>query len=263
MCQPPLKHCQQPGEQHDQHKVDQCNAQQRVHGFVGTVHDALRRIQQLLAANDRDQGGILQQHDELVAQSRQHRADSLRDDDDHHGGHVIQAQAAAGLHLAGVHGHQAAADDLGHIGTGVDAQRQCTHHGKVAAVGKDDHAHDEQLHHHGGAADDSGVDLTDHIEEAQHRVFVPGALLVVGHTHQRHHAAQHDAQRQCQGGDQQGGAHAADVLEPAVLQQKGLIKFEEKLLPEVQLCAAVEQLFEQFVLSSHSHPRFPFFVRIL
>ena len=30
-----------------------------------------------------------------------------------------------------------------------------------------------------------GVDLTDHIEEAQHRVFVPGALLVVGHTHQR------------------------------------------------------------------------------
>ena len=38
---------------------------------------------------------------------------------------------------------------------------------------------------------------------------------------------------------------------------KGLIKLEKELLPEVELGTAVEQLFEQFVLSSHSHPHFP------
>ena len=60
--------------------------------------------------------------------------------------------------------------------------------------------------------------------------FVPGALLVVGHTHQRHHAAQDHAQRQRQCGDQQGGAHTVDVLHPAVLQQKGLIKLKKEIL---------------------------------
>ena len=95
------------------------------------------------------------------------------------------------------------------------------------------------------------------LEEAQHGVAVVGALLVVGHTHQSHHAAQHDAQRQRHGGDQQCGAYALDVLHPAVFQDKGLIKLEKELLPEVELGTAVEQLFEQFVLSSHSHPHFP------
>ena len=85
-----------------------------------------------------------------------------------------------------------------------------------------------------------------------------GALLVVGHAHQRHHAAQHHAQRQRQCGDQQGGAHTVDVLHPAVLQQKGLIKLKKEILSKAQLCAAVEQLFEQFVLRSHSHPHFLF-----
>ena len=84
-----------------------------------------------------------------------------------------------------------------------------------------------------------------------------GALLVVCHTHQSYHAAQHDAQRQRESCDQQGGAHTADILEPAVFQDERLIKLKEKFLPEAELRTAVEQLFEQFVLSSHSHPHFP------
>ena len=59
-----------------------------------------------LPADGGDQGSILEQNDELVAQCRQHRTDGLRDDDDHHGGHVVQAKAAPGFHLAGVHSHQ-------------------------------------------------------------------------------------------------------------------------------------------------------------
>ena len=144
----------------------------------------------------------------------------LGDDDDHHGGDVVQAQAAAGLHLARVHSHQAAPDDLGDVSARVDAQRQSAYHGKVAAVVEDDHAHDEQLHHHGGAPDHGGVHLAHGVKDPQHRVRAAGALLVVGHTHQRHHAAQQDAHGQSNGSDQQGGAYAPNVLEPAVLQTK-------------------------------------------
>ena len=98
-------------------------------------------------------------------------------------------------------------------------------------------------------------------------IAAAGALLVVGHTHQRHHAAQQDAHGQSNGSDQQGGAYALDVLEPAVLQDKGLIKFVEQLLPHVQPAAAFQQLAQQFVLCGHSHPHFLFvccdLVRIL
>ena len=65
------------------------------------------------------------------------------------------------------------------------------------------------------------------------------------------------------GSDQQGGAHALDVLRPAVFQDEGLIKFEEEFLLEVERSAAVEQLFEQFVLCSHSHPHFPVLILLI
>ena len=44
---------------------------------------------------------------------------------------------------------------------------------------------------------------------------------------------------------------------PAVLQDERLIKFVEEFLPEAELRAAVEQLFQQFILCGHSHPHFP------
>ena len=75
-------------------------------------------------------------------------------------------------------------------------------------------------------------------------------------THQCDHAAQHHAHCQRNGGDQQSGAHALDVLHPAVIQDERLIEFEEHFLPEAQLRAAIQQLFQQFVLCGHSHPRF-------
>ena len=56
MCQPPLKFCQQRAEQHDQHQIGCSNAEQREHRLIGTVHDALRGVQQL---RDRDYVGAL------------------------------------------------------------------------------------------------------------------------------------------------------------------------------------------------------------
>ena len=79
----------------------------------------------------------------------------------------------------------------------------------------------------------------------------------MGYTDQCDHAAQHHTQRQCDGRDQKRGAHALNVLHPAVLQDERLIKFVEEFLPEAELRAAVEQLFQQFILCGHSHPHFP------
>ena len=42
--------------------------------------------------------------------------------------------------------------------------------------------------------------------------------------------------------DQQGRAHALDVLLPAVRVEKCLVKFYEEVLPEVQLLAVLDQL---------------------
>jgi sulfatase maturation enzyme AslB (radical SAM superfamily) len=72
LCQPPLKLAQQPCKQHNKDQVDQCNAQQGEHGVVGTVHNALCSIQQLLAADGGDQGSILEQDDELALLKNEH-----------------------------------------------------------------------------------------------------------------------------------------------------------------------------------------------
>ena len=251
MRQPPFQYIQQRAQCQHQHQIDGRHAQQREHGLVGAVHDALRRIQQLLAPDHGDERSILEQDDELIAQRRQDRADGLRDDNEYHGGDVVQPQAAPRFHLAGVHGHQAAADDLGHIRAGVDAQRQRADHREVAAAGKDDHAHDEQLDHHRRAADDRGIDAADHIQHAQHRVVAAGLLLVVGHAHQRHQRAQQHAQHQRDGRDQQRGAHALQILLPAIRIQERLIKFDEEILPKGQGPTAFRQFRKCFELCFH------------
>ena len=73
--------------------------------------------------------------------------------------------------------------------------------------GKDDVVDDEQLDHHGGAADDGDVDLTDQVQDEQDGIVVAGALLVVGGADHGHQDTQGNADGQGQGSDQQGGAH--------------------------------------------------------
>ena len=206
MPQPPFQFAQQPAEDDDQDQIDGGGAQQGEHLLVGPVHDASGRVQQLLAADDGDEGGVLQQDDELVAQGGQDGLEGLGHHDEPHGLEVVQAQGTARLRLAGVQGHEAAPDDLRDVGPRVDAQGQGAHHGEVAAVGEDDHAHDEQLDHHRRAADDGDVDLAEEVQDRQHRVVMAGPLLVVGGADHRDHNAQADADDQSHGGDQQSGA---------------------------------------------------------
>ena len=71
--------------------------------------------------------------------------------------------------------------------------------GEIAAADEDHEAPDQQLDHHGGAADDGGVDLAYPVEQAQDRIpAAVGALLVVGGADHGHQHAQDYAQDQGQ-----------------------------------------------------------------
>ena len=128
------------------------------------------------------------------------------DNDEAHGIKVIQPQGAARLHLTAVHRHQPAADDLRHISSGVDAQAQDSNLGEIAAADEYHGAPNQQLDHHGGAADDGDVHLAYPVEQAEDRVpAAVGALLVVGGAHQSHQDPQDYAQDQGQSSGGEGG----------------------------------------------------------
>ena len=91
---------------------------------------------------------------------------------------------------------------------GIDAQGQGAHHGVIPGEGEDHEAHNQQLHHHGRAADDGDVYLADAVEQPENGISVPRPLLVVGGSDHGNQNAEKNAQGQRQGRDQQGGADA-------------------------------------------------------
>ena len=236
----------QPAEYHDQQQIDTGDADEGEHLLVGSAVDGLSGVDHFLAADDSDEGGVLQQHDELVAEGGENGLECLRNDDQTHGVDVAEAKAPPGFGLTRVKGHETAPDDLGDVSAGIDAQRQRAHHGVVPGEGEDNEAHDQQLHHHGRAADDGDVYLADAVEQAENGVLVPCPLLVVGGPDHGHHNAEENAQCQRHGCDQQGGANAVQVLLPAAPFDKCLIEFDVEFLPEG--CGAVpHQGFPKFV----------------
>lgn len=173
-----------------------------------------------------------EQDDELVAQGGEDGLDGLWDNDEAHGIKVIQPQGAARLHLTAVHRHQPAADDLRHISSGVDAQAQDSNLGEIAAADEYHGAPNQQLDHHGGAADDGDVHLAYPVEQAEDRVpAAVGALLVVGGAHQSHQDPQDYAQDQGQSSGGEGGPDPVQILFPAVRLNKGHIELHIKFLP--------------------------------
>ena len=94
LTQPPFKHTEQLGKQHDQQQVHQRDAEQREQALIRLGNDRLGRIRHLLTADDGDEGRILEQGNELVAEGRQNVLDGLRDDDKAHGREIVQAQTA-------------------------------------------------------------------------------------------------------------------------------------------------------------------------
>ena len=180
MPQPPFQFTLEPGQDDDQDQVHRRRAQVGVGHAVSLRAHGLGRIQQLLAADDGDEGGVFEEGNKLIAQGRQNGLKRLGNDDEAHGLEVVQTQRAPRLRLAGVQGHQAAPDDLSDISAGVDAQGDGADDGEVPAAGEDDAAHDEHLDDHRRAADDGGVDGPDGVEQEQDGVVAAGPLLVMG-----------------------------------------------------------------------------------
>ena len=244
MTQPPFHLALEPGEDEHQDQIHDCGDEIGIHGLVGVGDDGLGEVDDLLAADDVDQGGVLQQGDELVAQGGEDGLEGLGDDDEPHGVKVSQAQGPARLGLSDVQGHEAAPDDLGHIGPRVDAQGQGADHGLVPAAGEDDQAHDQQLYHHGGAPDDGYIDLAHEIDEPQEGIPVSRALLVVGGTDHGHQHAQNDAQAKGHDGHLDGGDQTVEVHGPPVLVEPGFVELHVGLLPEAGVLQGVEGLIQ-------------------
>ena len=214
-------------EQHH-HQVDQGHRDVGEEGAVGAAADDVAGLGQVLQGDVAADGGLLEQDDQLVAQRGQHVLDRLGQDDLPGGLGVVQAQAAGGLHLSRRQAHDAAAEDLGHIGAAVDPEGQDGHrHLADIHRAEDDKVHDEQLDHGGGAADDGQVQLAQPVQDAQ----VSG--LVMGGADVRDDEAQHHAQRRCRKGNDQGGFQTVQEEQVALLLDEGGDELAGKFLPQV------------------------------
>ena len=77
LTQPPFQLAQQPGEDQHQHQVDAGRSDERKHLIIGAGGNGLGEVEQLLTADDAEEGGILEQNDELVAQGGQNGLNGL------------------------------------------------------------------------------------------------------------------------------------------------------------------------------------------
>ena len=102
-------------------QVDDGDDGQGLQGQVGGTPDDLVGGHDVAQEEGGGQGGLLQHHDKLVAESREDVADGLGQDDLHHGLLFAEAQASGGFCLALVHGLDAGTDHFGDVSTGVDA----------------------------------------------------------------------------------------------------------------------------------------------
>ena len=145
------------------------------------------RVQQLFAADD---GNLwkksFQQLDELVAQGRQDGADGLGNDDlSNIVVKGLKTRAASRAYL-GVNGHQAAAGYLPETyAPELIPSASAPTIVKVAAAGKDDHAHDEAAAHHRRAAD-CDVHACTQRSARQGWVAVVGFMAGVAHADHSH-----------------------------------------------------------------------------
>src|SRR5699024_8277975 len=71
LTQPPFQLALEPGEDQYQHQIDTGRAHQGEHLLIVPVGNGPGEVQDLLAADDADEGCILEQNDKFIAQGRQ------------------------------------------------------------------------------------------------------------------------------------------------------------------------------------------------
>ena len=135
----------------------------------------------------------------MVADLGNQIAQGLGQDDVKHGLHMRHADGFGALHLAGIHGLDAAPDRFRHIGAGIDGKdddrrgKRIQRDAQAGQAVKDD----EKLHQQRRAADDPYVEPCD---LPQHRH--------IGVLHQRHRHRDDKRQRERDGSQRDGDGQA-------------------------------------------------------
>ncbi|CDN45494.1 hypothetical protein BN871_HS_00010 [Paenibacillus sp. P22] len=159
MAHPPLKQDKQAGQREGHDEVDAACDQKRLERAERDALDRPGVVQQLGEADDRNERGILDDDDKLVAYGRQHVAESLRQHDEPHRHAAGHPEGAGRFGLAFVDGLDARPEYFRHISGAVDrqgddARDECR---QVDADRRQRVVDDQNLHEHRGAADDLDV----------------------------------------------------------------------------------------------------------
>ena len=228
--QPPFHSSENDGKDLGDAEVGHRNDKQRAKGVIG---HALYRGVDLGQVHQGDiayHGGLLHQDDEFAGIGGQAVLEGLGEDDVPHGLGTAQAQAAACLHLSGINCVDSGAVYLGHICRRVETKGDNRHQGLVVGDIQQDYVvHDQQLNHHGDAADD--VDICG---------GRPPENPVPGQTHQTQHHAQHGTDADCAQGDGERCAQTAQIELPTVLKQKCCIQLFTKVRQPLAKASAEE-----------------------
>ena len=170
---------QKPRDREGQDEVQHADNGIDLEGLQIDALDDACHVVKLRHADDVQDRGVLDVDDKLVADRRQNVLQNLRNDDLDHRLRVRHADGVGAFQLPLVDGNDAAADNLCHVGAGVNGddektgrnqrQRRAVIQESVAPV--DDH----RLDHHRRAAEDFDVDgndgVDDFVQHAHNGVF--------------------------------------------------------------------------------------------
>ena len=167
-----------------------------------------------------EEGGERFERDEAIEQARKRLKE----------GAILAVKGLGGLHLACIHGIDAAAYELRHISAGVDAQGQSTDSGKIPAGFEHNETHNQQLNHHRCATYDGKIKLCNFIESPQNYRWFIYRIAFVQSTNHCYDNAYNDADSK--GADCYDKCNLKSLCKkrPAISINKGLIELENECL---------------------------------
>ena len=124
-----FKHVDEPGQAERCHPVHQGNSEIGLPVARRGARDGACGVGEFGKADGRHQRGVLQNGDGVVAQGRQHAAESLRQDDVTHALPVGHAHGAGRFALALVERLNTGAEYFAHVGAGIERDRKRSRRG--------------------------------------------------------------------------------------------------------------------------------------
>ena len=210
---------QQAGHCHNHHQIHQRQQDDGIHRVVGLVSNIGGRLGHVHHGHVAGHGRFLQKGDALVTDSGQNVLNGLGEDDLCHSLPLGKAQAACRLHLSLIHGIDTAADQLRHIGTGVDTEGHDGYRHAVLGGNENNVEEYQQQYGHGNTADHRGIQIAQPVEKAQ---FFVALTEILGDGNQR---TDDHTDNQCAQSNQKSVPEALHHPHIAVVLKEGLLQF--------------------------------------